>query len=261
MYQPKKEKIFNPFRIGKKENYVNDHELYELLRSRELFRLQLDLRKSLKIKLRGLANVQKVNMASLESRKRGFLQRVTKRNKPVLNVEEELEILSLEHKMLRMKQEVVDIEAAKRELLKSDSPLPPQKLSRERIKLRPSMEDIFEDSLLCHILKVEKLNEESEDATGVNELSKADNNSNRSNSVRLPKLFSDTRRSSRNEFLLVTAADEQDRIICDETTPHDRYKKLRQKRLQTLRIKQNALEQRVKNFSFSEVMSGYQSKR
>ncbi|XP_050401196.2 uncharacterized protein LOC126818062 [Patella vulgata] len=124
MYQPKKEKIFNPFRIGKKENYVNDHELYEMLRSRELFRLQLDLRKSLKIKLRGLANVQKVNIASLESRKRGFLQRVTRRNKPVLN-----------------------------------------------------------------------------------------------------------------------------------------YKKLRQKRLQTLRLKNNDLEQRVKNFSFSDVMSGYQSKR
>ncbi|ESO86638.1 hypothetical protein LOTGIDRAFT_166907 [Lottia gigantea] len=60
--------------MGKKEKYVNDVELYDLLRSKELYREQNKLQKSLEKQIREISKNEKILMSRIECQRQTFLK-------------------------------------------------------------------------------------------------------------------------------------------------------------------------------------------
>ncbi|KAK3090300.1 hypothetical protein FSP39_010748 [Pinctada imbricata] len=72
-------------RFSREEDYLHKHELYEMLRSRNLYQVQFDLKKKLQKRIRAIELTEKVHAATFQSKKSLFLQdiqdKIRKRNK------------------------------------------------------------------------------------------------------------------------------------------------------------------------------------
>lgn len=91
-------------RFSSEEDYLHQHELYEMLRSRNLYQVQFDLKKRLEKRIRSIELAEKMHVATSQSKKTMFLhtvqERIKKRNRfgekykrnfSVGDIEEELE--------------------------------------------------------------------------------------------------------------------------------------------------------------------------
>jgi hypothetical protein len=68
-------------RFSSEEDYLHQHELYEMLRSRNLYQVQFDLKKRLEKRIRSIEQAEKMHIATSQSKKTLFLQTVQERIK------------------------------------------------------------------------------------------------------------------------------------------------------------------------------------
>ncbi|XP_061175487.1 uncharacterized protein LOC133184429 [Saccostrea echinata] len=68
-------------RFSCEEDYLHQHELYEMLRSRNLYQVQFDLKKRLEKRIRSIEQAEKMEIATSQSKKTMFLQTVKERIK------------------------------------------------------------------------------------------------------------------------------------------------------------------------------------
>ena len=72
-------------RFSCEEDYLHQHELYEMLRSRNLYQVQFDLKKRLEKRIRSIELAEKMHEATSQSKKTMFLhtvqERIKKRNR------------------------------------------------------------------------------------------------------------------------------------------------------------------------------------
>lgn len=72
-------------RFSSEEDYLHQHELYEMLRSRNLYQVQFDLKKRLEKRIRSIELAEKMHVATSQSKKTMFLhtvqERIKKRNR------------------------------------------------------------------------------------------------------------------------------------------------------------------------------------
>ncbi|XP_062614226.1 uncharacterized protein LOC134275928 [Saccostrea cucullata] len=72
-------------RFSCEEDYLHQHELYEMLRSRNLYQVQFDLKKRLEKRIRSIEQAEKMQIATSQSKKTMFLhtvkERIKKRNR------------------------------------------------------------------------------------------------------------------------------------------------------------------------------------
>lgn len=100
-------------RFSCEEDYLHQHELYEMLRSRNLYQVQFDLKKRLEKRIRSIELAEKMHVATSQSKKTMFLhtvqERIKKRNRfgerykrhfSAGDIDEELETQSKNHPKL-----------------------------------------------------------------------------------------------------------------------------------------------------------------
>lgn len=63
-------------RVSEKENYLHEHEIFEMMRSRHLYQMQFDLRRKLEKRIRAIELAEKVHLSTFRSRKTVFLNKM-----------------------------------------------------------------------------------------------------------------------------------------------------------------------------------------
>ena len=63
-------------RMSEKENFVNEHEIFEMMRSRHLYQMQFDLRRKLEKRIRAIQLEEKVHISTFQSKKTVFLNKM-----------------------------------------------------------------------------------------------------------------------------------------------------------------------------------------
>lgn len=82
----KSRKFLLHLKLSKRENFLHDHELYEMMRSRQLYNVHNDLRKKLGRTIRGIQDAERVHVANIESQRILFLQRAARKAKARLRL-------------------------------------------------------------------------------------------------------------------------------------------------------------------------------
>lgn len=78
-------------RFSNEGEFLHEHEIYEMMRSRNLYQLQFDLRRKLEKKIRTIRAAEKLHVATFQSRKALFLQKAQDKIKLRNNIDVPLE--------------------------------------------------------------------------------------------------------------------------------------------------------------------------
>ncbi len=85
MYRKTRKSLLH-MKLSNNDNFIHDHELYEMMRSRQLYNVHNDLRKELGRTIRSIQKAERDRVANIEAQRLLFLQRAARKAKERLKL-------------------------------------------------------------------------------------------------------------------------------------------------------------------------------
>jgi hypothetical protein len=63
-------------RVSEKNNFLHEHEIFEMMKSRQLYQMQFDLKRKLEKRIRAIELAEKVHISTFQSKKNVFLNKM-----------------------------------------------------------------------------------------------------------------------------------------------------------------------------------------